>query len=740
MGKASFVLSSKDRTKKGINSAKRNISGLGKAAQSCNRMMKIAFAGLGLRAISGALSSVNQKFEEQSDVNVKLAQVLKATGSAIPYDEMKKMADNMSRMTAIPDEVINQSQAVMATFKAIGEKTFPRAQMAAMDMAKTLKTDLQGATIQVSKALNDFSGYTALKRAGVSFSEEQENMIKKFREMNDLASYQELILKELEGEFGGVAEAMGQTDVGAIATAANTLGDIQEKIGGIFTGIKADLARSFQPVFDKINTWMGENSGKIKNLFKNIPAAANSTFSLVKSLLGSIFTIEFWQGFGSVAWKFFKSSAVLCLDFIWESIKAIGLTIWEPLKYGFDSIVHGIKSMFANVINFFIDKINFLSAKAHEIGQVLSHPLDKSQRTEFSGGIERVSGPGEAPKNNIAQNISGIWAKTLKKYAEQTGEAGKLIAEAFSDSVAVGADLFHDEFISFSSDINQIMGEGLSVNVAGNTDNDGFEDSVGGEPADLSFLENLVSGFAEPLTASFNDAIGGMTEGMGAAGNVLSGFVSALFNALMSVESIAAILNPFKVVLDGMFQILRPVINDILAPIIGFLNIFGQMLGKIILPILKILSPVMEIVTKAFVFIYNYALRPFGNMVIWLVCLINNFIATIVNAVITALNFIPFVNIKWRMNKMNYGDYKLEKISEQDINQAGAEYSGYELSGTSGESSTSTGGSTGSSAAYSAKGDIIVNVNYSVGISAFDDRDIALKIRDQIEDAEAMGF
>ncbi len=56
-------------------------------------------------------------------------------------------------------------------------------------------------------------------------------MIKKFVEANDVASAQNIILEELEGQFGGVAEAMAKNPVGLLQQQKNTLGDIQEEIG-----------------------------------------------------------------------------------------------------------------------------------------------------------------------------------------------------------------------------------------------------------------------------------------------------------------------------------------------------------------------------------------------------------------------------------------------------------------------------------------------------------------------------
>jgi hypothetical protein len=92
--------------------------------------------------------------------------------------------------------------------------------------------DLKGTAIQLGKALNDpITGLTALRKVGVTFTQSQEDLIKKFMETNDLAGAQAVILKELEGEFGGAAEAAGDTFQGQISKLENAFGELAETVG-----------------------------------------------------------------------------------------------------------------------------------------------------------------------------------------------------------------------------------------------------------------------------------------------------------------------------------------------------------------------------------------------------------------------------------------------------------------------------------------------------------------------------
>ncbi|MDD5049616.1 MAG: phage tail tape measure C-terminal domain-containing protein, partial [Methanoregulaceae archaeon] len=106
-----------------------------------------------------------------------------------------------------------------------------------LDVATALKTDLKSAALQVGKALNDpVLGMTALSRSGIQFSEAQKEVVKELVKTGDTVGAQKIILKELETQFGGSAEAARNTLGGALASLKNAFGDLLEgdgKGGGV---------------------------------------------------------------------------------------------------------------------------------------------------------------------------------------------------------------------------------------------------------------------------------------------------------------------------------------------------------------------------------------------------------------------------------------------------------------------------------------------------------------------------
>ena len=200
--------------------------------------VKKVFAIIGAAIVAKKLFDFGSKllmlYAEQEAAEARLGAVIKATGGAAGFslEKMKEMASAMQDITKHGDEVVLGSMAIIATFKNIRGDEFRDATLLAADMAEVLQTDLKGASTQVAKALNDpLKGITALSRAGVSFTDTQKTMIETLVNSGDVIGAQRIILEELRGEFGGAAEAAGDTFGGQLAKLKNRVGDVGERIG-----------------------------------------------------------------------------------------------------------------------------------------------------------------------------------------------------------------------------------------------------------------------------------------------------------------------------------------------------------------------------------------------------------------------------------------------------------------------------------------------------------------------------
>ncbi len=231
--------------------SERSMGILGRAGQVAGTALKagavVGAAGVGL--LTGFIAEGVKGAISYEVLAKKTAAVIKSTGAAagVTAKHVQEMAGELEAMSGVDEELIIQSQNVLMTFtgiKNVGkDKIFDMATQSALDMSVALGTDMQGAAIQVGKALNDpIKGVTALSKVGVSFTAQQKEQIKTMVAAGDTMGAQKLILAELNKEFGGQAKAAGDTFAGSWARAQDALADTGREIGQSLLPTLTDLA------------------------------------------------------------------------------------------------------------------------------------------------------------------------------------------------------------------------------------------------------------------------------------------------------------------------------------------------------------------------------------------------------------------------------------------------------------------------------------------------------------------
>ena len=205
--------------------------------------------------------------------------VIKSTGGAakITTKEVADLADRLAAVAGVDDEVIQGAENMILTFTNVrnevgkGNDIFNQAAEAALDMTAALNNGevsaetLRAQSLQLGKALNDpVKGMTALRRAGVTFTEAQKEQIKTMVETGDIMGAQKVILAELSKEFGGAAKAASDPAQRAQVAWAN----FKEEIGRFTLPIVEALSRAFTekllpaverhviPALEKLRDWL----------------------------------------------------------------------------------------------------------------------------------------------------------------------------------------------------------------------------------------------------------------------------------------------------------------------------------------------------------------------------------------------------------------------------------------------------------------------------------------------------
>lgn len=297
-----------------------------------SRMVKTAkWAAL---AIAGAFVLVTRRAMKQEDAINRLNITLKATGHAAGFSakQLLEHAASLQKVTRFGDETITAMQTMLLTFKNIKGDEFKRATEAALDMATAeaavsgRSVDLTATSIRLGKALNDpILGITALSRVGVQFTESQKAMIREMVEVGDVAGAQNVILKELEGQFGGMSRDVN-TASGALKQMWNVLGDVAEVIGNAFLPGIRDTAIAVKEWADRnkerIGEW-AETAAAYMSYVKDVlwtfaKFLATDWKAGVKA--GLDITLELFKGFGKALLFLVKEVASRAADVFVESL------------------------------------------------------------------------------------------------------------------------------------------------------------------------------------------------------------------------------------------------------------------------------------------------------------------------------------------------------------------------------------------------------------------------------------
>ncbi len=210
----------------------------------------------GMDAVSGAIRTASDEWQEQVKVVAQTNAVLKSTrGIAnVTAAGVGKLAGRIARLSGIDDELIAKGENLILTFKNIrneagkGNRIFDRATKSAVNLSVAGFGAIESTAKFLGKALNDpVRGLTALTRAGVTFTQKQKDTIKGLVDSNRLLAAQKIVLREIESQVGGSAKALGETLPGQLARAResikNVLGGLVESVTPALTATLGGLNR-----------------------------------------------------------------------------------------------------------------------------------------------------------------------------------------------------------------------------------------------------------------------------------------------------------------------------------------------------------------------------------------------------------------------------------------------------------------------------------------------------------------
>jgi len=233
-----------------------------KTAFALKKAFVPATAALGGLAVAGA--KMVAAGEQAATANARIEQIATSMGlfgdqTQVVTSRLVDLANEQARLTGVNQNTIKESQALLLTFKDIASSAdevggaFDRATQLTLDMASAGFGSVTDNAKQLGKALNDpIAGLTALRRSGIQFTEAQQDQIRTLVESGQTLEAQNLILKEIENQVGGTAEATANsTDKMKVA-----FSQASESIGmALLPAVEALL-----PIVIKFADWASQNT------------------------------------------------------------------------------------------------------------------------------------------------------------------------------------------------------------------------------------------------------------------------------------------------------------------------------------------------------------------------------------------------------------------------------------------------------------------------------------------------
>jgi hypothetical protein len=413
---------------KGVNDAERALGSFTKFAAASAAV--VAAVGVAWVAASA------KQLMEIEKLNAQTNAAIKSTGSAAgrTIEEINGLNASLEKLTGIEAEVIQEGQNMLLTFTNINGQQFDQATEAALNLSVALGKDMQSSAMLVGKALNDpIGGISALSRAGIQFTDDQKNMIAAMVEMGDTAGAQSIILGELNTQFGGSAEAFGDTTAGKLAKVGNLFGEMGENIAVAVLPALERFADKAMELMETHGPAIEEALGGVTEIvlgmvdgfigFTDWASENESLFNAIVVVLGSmavalgIVTVAMWAfNIAAMANPIVLIIAAIVVAIglliagivlIWQNWDTITKNIskaWDWLTWQLGTLWAGFANMFIDLLNGMITGINgFLSAinaiagtnfKINLIGKVQTPNQPMSTRTgSFStGGVAAARG------------------------------------------------------------------------------------------------------------------------------------------------------------------------------------------------------------------------------------------------------------------------------------------------------------------------------------------------------------
>lgn len=191
-------------------------------------------AAAAIAAIAVVQGPAIRAFAEAEKVALRFDAILKATGNTTGFTriELDKMAESLSRVTAIDDDAFKGAAATLSTFGSVSGEVFKGVLEQAANLSATFGGDLQSNTEKLGDVMDNLANGSVegITKAFKALSPEQEKHLKLLAESGHGYEAQIELLGIMQSKIGGTSAAEANGLIGSARALANAWEDLQKSI------------------------------------------------------------------------------------------------------------------------------------------------------------------------------------------------------------------------------------------------------------------------------------------------------------------------------------------------------------------------------------------------------------------------------------------------------------------------------------------------------------------------------
>jgi len=382
---------------------KQQVLAVGQAFQSAGAKIKSAgrtitttFSVYGAAGIYAGARLIDMS-EKQTQAEQKLAEIYKSrmgVGKQAVASTLA-LATAQQKAGVVGDEVQLAAAQQLATYAKYPSTV--NTMLPALNNLLVQQKGLNGTQEDATALANLFGkammGQTgALKRAGISFTEAQEEVLKYGTEEEKAAMIAEVVRQNV----GNMNAEFAKTDAGKIQQAKNTLGDMGEEIGAVLLPAVADLAtwigEHLLPKIQSLISWLQQHP-KIATFalaLAGITAVAGPLIMIIGGIVSAIGTLITFApilagAFGAI------SAPVLAVVAAIAAAIAIGVALyknWDTIKAKATQVFNAIKT---TVTTNFNTLKNTVTTVWNSIKNAITKPIETA-KSVVQKAINKIKG------------------------------------------------------------------------------------------------------------------------------------------------------------------------------------------------------------------------------------------------------------------------------------------------------------------------------------------------------------